>query len=355
MKRLLFITCAVILLMILLAVSILFLPPVFRFGLRTANRFLPVTVHIAGYHHVPGRLCLTGIRVTTDRATLCEVSGLDMEYRPLGFVFGRIEVSTLEIENPRITLRRSEDGRLDLFEPSRDHEQARGKDAPEDDESWTAILAPLRVAEVRVVEGSVFYEDLATGLSLAWESLNLEGAFSGLPLKGELRLRKGLLQASRDTHSPLRVSTEGRTSLSDGQLRLTDLRLLTEESGILLSGGYSLEGEKLALKTELNTLPLGQILAFFGVDGVEVEELSGALDGEITGWKDGAMRADLRGTVYGQRVRAKLSGSRAVFWRKESSSNRWRSAIRRPPLRDRGAGRLEPESFAGTSVFPLPS
>ena len=105
MKRFLFGILALIAAMLLLAAAVLFLPPAFQLGLRTANRFLPVTVEVAEYRHVPGRLSLSGVHVATPRGTLCEMAGLRIEYRPLALFLGRVEVSMLELENPRITIR----------------------------------------------------------------------------------------------------------------------------------------------------------------------------------------------------------------------------------------------------------
>lgn len=300
MKRFLFSILAVIAAIVILAAVVLFLPPAFRLGLRAANRYLPVTVDITEYHHVPGRLSLSGVEVATPRGTFCEMAGLRVEYRPLALFLGRVEVSTLELENPRITIQRSEDGQLNLFEPSPGPEK--GQESEDTDGSWTVVLAPLRIGEVRIVEGSVRFEDLANGLSLAWESLGMEGTFSGHPLRGELHLRKGYLQASRGAHPPSRMSTEGSASVSDGRLRVTGLRLATEESSISVSGEYSLAEEKLALDAQLEALPLGRVLESLGVDGVQVEGLSGALKAEAIEWDHGVLRADLRGTVYDQQV-----------------------------------------------------
>ena len=236
------------------------------------------------------------------------MAGLRIEYRPLALFLGRVEVSTLELENPRITIQRSADGQLNLFEPSPGTEQRQEREGTGETGSWIAMLAPLHIREIRVEEGSVRFEDLASGLSLAWDSLDMEGAFSGWPLKGELRLLKGLLEASRGTRPPLRMSTEGHGSLSDGTLRVKGFRLAMEASSVSVSGEYSLAEERLALDAELEALSLSRILAPLGVDGVEVEGLSGTLEAETTGGSDGVLRADLRGTVYGQQARARLAG-----------------------------------------------
>ena len=123
MKRFSFGLLGVLVSVILLAAVVLFFPPAFKFGLRTANRFLPVAVEIEAYSHVPGELSISGLRVATSRATLLETATLQVRYRPVGFVLGKIEVSALELENPHVTLQRSEDGRVYLFEPSSDVEQ----------------------------------------------------------------------------------------------------------------------------------------------------------------------------------------------------------------------------------------
>ena len=63
MKRLCFGLLGALIAVMLLAAVVLFFPPAFRFGLRTANRFLPVAVEIEAHRHVPGRLDLSGVRV----------------------------------------------------------------------------------------------------------------------------------------------------------------------------------------------------------------------------------------------------------------------------------------------------
>jgi len=200
MKRLCFGLLGAIIAVMLLAAVVLFFPPAFKFGLRSANRFLPVAVEIETYRHVPGRLSLSGVRVATPLATLLETANLEIQYRPLALLLGKIEVSALELENPRITLQRSEDGQLNLFEPSPAGEQEEGKEGPESGGSWPTLLAPLHIEEARISQGSVRFEDQASGLSLAWDSLDLEGSFSGRPLEGELHLRRGHLEAGRGLH-----------------------------------------------------------------------------------------------------------------------------------------------------------
>ncbi len=307
MKRFLFSLLALITAMLLLAAAFLFLPPAFRLGLRAANRLLPVTVDIAEYHHVPGRLSLNGVNVATPRGTFCEMAGLRVEYRPLLLFLGRVEISALELENPRFTIQRYANGQLNLFEPSAAPEQGQGGEGAGETGSWIAMLAPLRIDEIRVAQGSVRFEDQASGLSLVWGPLDVEGAFSGRPLQGELRLMKGLLQASRGTYPPLRMSTEGHASLGDGKVRMTGFRLAMEASSVSVSGGYSLAEERLELAAELEALSLSRVFASLGVDGVEVERLSGTIEADTTGGSDGVLRADLRGAVYGQQARARLA------------------------------------------------
>jgi len=307
MKRLMFGLLALITAMLLLAAAFLFLPPAFRLGLRAANRLLPVTVDIAAYHHVPGRLSLSGVRVATSLGTFCKMAALRVEYRPLSLFLGRVEISALELDSPSITIQRSANGQLNLFEPSPAPEPGQEGEGAGETGSWIAMLAPLRIDKIRVAQGSVRFEDQASGLSLVWDPLDVEGAFSGRPLQGELRLMKGFLQASRATHPPLRMSTEGHASLGDGKVRMTGFRLAMEASSVSVSGGYSLAEERLELAAELEALSLSRVLASLGVDGVDVERLSGTIQAETTGGSDGVLRADLRGAVYGQQARARLT------------------------------------------------
>ena len=308
MKRLFFGILAVISAAVVLVAVVLFVPPAFRLALRTADRFLPVTVGITEYHHVPGKLSVSGVTLATPRGTPCEVDAITIQYRALALLLGRIDVSLLEIEKPRITIQRSEDGQLNLFEPSSGPEQGREKEGGKDGGSWISILGPLRIREIRVAEGSVRFEDLASGLALAWGSMDVRGTFSGRPLRGELNLTQGLLEASRGDHPPLRLRTQGRSSLSDGSLRVTEFRLAAEGSSVSVSGEYSLADEKLALEAELDALPLNRMLASFGVNGVRIEELSGKLEAEATEYKSGVVRADLRAAAYGQQAHARLVG-----------------------------------------------
>ena len=73
MKRFLFSVLALIAAMLVLAAAFLFLPPAFRLALRAANRYLPVSVQIAQYRHIPGSLRVAGVRLATPRGALCEM------------------------------------------------------------------------------------------------------------------------------------------------------------------------------------------------------------------------------------------------------------------------------------------
>ncbi len=308
MKRLGFGLLGAIIAVMLLVAVVLFFPPAFKFGLRTANRFLPVAVEIETYRHVPGRLSLSGVRVATPLATLLETANLGIQYRPLALVFGKIEVSALELENPRITLQRSEDGQLNLFEPSPAGKQEEGKEGPEGGGSWITLLAPLHIEEAHISQGSVRFEDQASGLSLAWDSLDLEGSFSGRPLQGELHLRRGHLEAGRGLGRTLQMTTVGHVSLVEGLARLSGFQATTEETTISLNGEYSIPEESSRLDAELTALPLDRFLEVFGVGGVGVESLSGGLKVAAEGDKDPGFEADLNGAFHGQQVRARISG-----------------------------------------------
>jgi autotransporter translocation and assembly factor TamB len=308
MKRVFFGLLGVLVAAILLAALVLFFPPAFQFSLRTANRLLPVAVDIEAYHHVPGRLSLTGVRVATPTGTRCELTGLMVEYRPIALVLGRIEISTLELEYPRITIQRTPDGQISLFEPSTGLKQRHERRELEDKGSWTTMLGPLRVKRIRVAQGSVRFEDLASELSLVWESLDVEGNFTGKPLGGELYLREGRLQAGRDPQPPLQMSTQGHGSLINGHLQLARFQMTSEDTSVSLSGEYSLLEQKYSLDAELAQVPLDRLLALFGVGHVEVQHVSGTLKAGGTGEQGTLLEADLRGAVYGQQAEARLVG-----------------------------------------------
>lgn len=308
MKRLCFGLLGVLIAAMLLAAVVLFFPPAFKFGLRTANRFLPVAVGIDNYRHIPGRLSLSGVRVVTPRATLLEIADLEIQYRPLALVFGRIEVSTLELENPRITLRRSEDGQLLLLEPPPPDEKEEEKEGPEDGAPWGAMLAPLRIEEARISQGSVRFEDLASGLTLTWDSLELGGSFSGDPFEGDLHLRRGRLEGGQSPGHSFQLSTEGHASLAEGLLRLSGLQATSEEATISLNGEYSIPDKRSRIEAELAALPLDRFLEVFGMGSVGVERLSGGLKVAAEGDKDAEFEADLTGAFHGEQVRARIAG-----------------------------------------------
>jgi hypothetical protein len=305
MKRFLLSTIVLMAAILILAAVILFVPPAFRLGLKTANRFLPVTLEIAEYHHAPGRLNIAGVGVATPRGTFFEMAGLRIEYRPLALVTGRFDVSTLELENPRVTIQRLEDGQLNL--PGADREQEKAEE--EDTEAWISLLRPLRIKVVRIVEGSVRFEDREKGLSLAWEAVDVEGAFSGHPLVGALTLSKGLLKASGGTCPPLEIHTKGHASLDESLLQLDRFQMKTQESSVSLRGRYVVGDENLALNAKVEDLPLSHILTCFGISGVPVEELSGTFEAKTTDRKEWLLRADLRGKAYGHEAESRLAGT----------------------------------------------
>ena len=307
MKRLCFGLLGTLIVLMLLAAVVLFFPPAFKFGLRTANRFLPVAVDVENYRHVPGSLSLSGVRVATPRATLLKMTGLEIQYRPLALVLGKIKVSSLELENPRITLQRSEDGQLNLFEPSPAGKKEE-EEGPEDGGSWIPMLAHLNIGEVRIAQGSVRFEDRASGLSLTWVSLDMGGSFSGRPLGGELHLRRGRLEAGRGPDSSLQMGTEGHVSLAEGLVRLAGLQATSEEAVISLNGEYSIPEQRSRLDAELTALPLDRFLDVFGVGTVGVERLSGGVKVAADGEEDAEFAADLTGAFHGQQVRARIAG-----------------------------------------------
>jgi hypothetical protein len=297
MKRLFFGLLGAFIALSLLVALVLFFPPAFKLGLRTANRFLPLTVELETYHHVPGRLSVSGLRVVTSPATRLEMTGLGVRYRPFALLLGRIELSALELENPRITL-----------EPSLDDPKEEGKEGTEETGSWVSVLAPLSVEEARIDGGSVRFEDPASGLVLTWKGLDMEGRFRGRPLEGELNLRRGQVKVGRSPGDPLEINTEGRVSLAEDLIRVTGLRATSQEAVLSLNGEHSIAGGRSRLEAELEAVPLDRLLDLFAVGGVGIESLDGRLNAEIM--DDGTPRfeADVNGPFLSQRVRARIAG-----------------------------------------------
>ena len=134
---------------------LLFFPPAFKYGLKKAGRFLPVAVSIEDVRHVPGRLRLTGLRIATPMGTTCEIAALEIIYRPLSLALGRVEIASLEVRDPAITILRYPEGRLDLLEPSA--ESGAGSDQGDETGTspWRRLARELRVDSFEVTGGSV--------------------------------------------------------------------------------------------------------------------------------------------------------------------------------------------------------
>jgi len=308
-KRFLLGFFGILFLAFVLSALALFLPSAFRAGLRIANRLLPVRVEVHEYRHVPGRLNLSGVRVATPTGARLELAGLTIEYRPTALLLGRIELPRLELKRPEITIRPFPEGKLNLLEPSSGPREGteEGVAAREGFSGWT-VLRLLRVHEIMVSQGSIRLEDLDGDLTLSWNSLDLEGAFSGHPLGGELRLTKGLLQAEHPPHPALAMHTQGRGSLSGGLLMLTGLHLTSEDTTVALGGEYSLPEQTYKVDADLEGFPLDRLLAVLGAGRVEVESVSGTMKADFTGESGTLLEADLRAAVYGQQAEARLVG-----------------------------------------------
>jgi len=308
-KRLLLGIFGVLVLAFILITVALFLPTAFRAGLRTANRLLPVKVEVAEYRHVPGRLNLSGVRVATPTGARLELAGLTIEYRPTALLLGKIELRRLELKSPEITIRPFPEGKLNLLEPSSEPREGteEGAATREGSSGWT-VLRLLRVNEIIVSQGSIRVQDLDGDLTLAWDSLDLEGAFSGHPLGGEVRLSDGLLQAERPTHPSLAMHTQGHGSLRDGSLKLARFQMTSEGTTVTLRGAYSLPEQRHSLAVDLEGYPLDRLLDLLEAGRVEVESVSGTMKAEGTGELGTLLEADLKATVYGQEAEARLKG-----------------------------------------------
>ena len=218
-KKSLFGLFGALLLASIVTVLLLFFPPAFKFGLKTAGRFLPVAVNIEDVRHVPGRLRLSGLRIATPMGTSCEMAALEITYRPLSLALGRIEISALEVRNPSITILRFPEGRFDLLEPSAESGTRADQGGETGTSPWGWLLRQLRIRSFVVTGGSVRVHSPDAGLSLAWNSLDLEGSFSGHPLGGSLRVRRGRIRAVNKPYPPLDTTTQGEASLSGGRIR----------------------------------------------------------------------------------------------------------------------------------------
>jgi len=258
----------------------------------------------------PGPVLPAGLQVRPQdrQSTRCELAGLTIEYRPTALVFGRIDVSTLEVRTPRIMILRFPEGKLDLLEPSAGVEKRPDEAGEGSADSWGWILRRIRIEQILATEGSVRVEGPEGDLALAWDSLDLEGSFSGHPLGGELHLRKGNFEAGRGLHPPLQISTEGHGSLVDGLVRLSRFQMTSKETAISLNGEYSFAEQRSRLDAELAAFPLDRFLDLFGVGRVGVEHVSGRLKVEATADNGAEFEADLSGTVHGQQARARIAG-----------------------------------------------
>jgi autotransporter translocation and assembly factor TamB len=308
-KRLLLGICGILILAFVLTALALFLPSAFRAGLRLANHLLPVKVKVAEYRHVPGRLNLSGVRVATPTGARLELAGLTIEYRPMALLLGRIELPRLELTSPEIMIQPFPEGKLNLLEPSTEPREGteEGEAEREGFSAWT-VLRHLKVQEVKVSQGSIRVEDLDGARTLAWDSLDLEGAFSGHPLGGEFRLSRGLLQAKRSAHPGLAMHTQGQGLLNNGLIKLSEFQLTSEVTAVAVGGEYSLQEQRYKVEADLEGFPLDQLLAVLGAGSIEVKHVSGTLRAEGTGELGHLLKADLRAAVYGQQAEARVKG-----------------------------------------------
>ncbi len=345
MKRLLFGLLGALIAAMLLAALVLFFPPAFKLGLRTANRFLPVTVDIEGYRHVPGRLDLSKVRVETSTGTLCELADLSIAYRPTLLALGRIDVSSLDVRDPRVTISLASADQSHTEEPNRPAQEGTGSL-----ESWGWLIHRVRIEKIQAAEGSLRVVGLEDDLALEWSSLDMEGSFSGHPLEAKLLLREGSLEAGRGTEPPLQMSTEGHGSLTDGLVRLVSFNMTSRDTTLSFKGEHSVPEQKTHLDAELAELPLDRFLEVFGVGGVGVERVSGRLELDVEGLDRPAVEADLSGVIYGQNVRARIKGRVT-----EDDVLLESVALTNPEVRATGKARLVPSSGRMTGEFQVKS
>jgi len=300
---------AVLVLLVILAGLVLFVPWFFHAALRTAGPMLPVRVEVGTYHHVPGKLSLGDVRVSSDRGPIGQVRSLEVRYAFLRLFLGRIDVRSLQADGLRFWLDRFPDGRLSLSglreaRPKQEEGEPFDLDRPP---LWLAL--PIRIRRMEVTDGQGFYRDASAGFEVAWEGLALAGHAGTRPLEAELRLEGAAVRVRKQgAAEALGVSLSGRAELRDRSARLTGLRLEGAPGELSMQGSYDLESAALTLSTDLRRIALDRILSAWGVPGVEVEGVGGRIEGGWSPEQGVAVQATLTGDAFGHAVRADLRG-----------------------------------------------
>lgn len=306
MTKLLFGGLWALLLVSIAAALLLFYPPAFKCGLEAACRLLPVAVDIENVRHVPGRLRLSGLRIATPMGSSCEIASLEIVYRPLSLALGRIEITSLQLQRPAVTILRFPEGRLDLLEPSAGPVARPGQGGEAGTNPWGWLARQVRIEALSLKGGSVRVRSPDRGLTVAWNSLDLEGDYSGRPLEGNLHLRKGRIRVANEPHAPLEMTTQGDASFAGGRIRLARLRMTLQDAAVSLHGEYTLADRRSRFDAELSALPLDRILEQLGMGGIGVTGVSGGLTVETEGDDTALFTAHLNGAIHGRRTRTRI-------------------------------------------------
>jgi uncharacterized protein involved in outer membrane biogenesis len=199
-----------------------------------------------------------------------------LDYRPLGLLRGRVEVTGVRLERPAV--------RIDL--PRRAGERFRIRnaallDTAETSEPWLEVEASLE--EVRIEGGDLIVGDRVSveGLGMTLTTLAYDrGALTplhALRSEGSVAIREIVLETSRLAEVSGRITTEG------GRVRLEDLRLATDRG--------TLTGE---LALDFNSFPFRYKASLLG-PSFELEGVgTGTLRIEAEGF--GTRARDLKGT-----------------------------------------------------------
>ncbi len=296
----------------LLALSVLlpFFPPALRLGLKAADHFLPVSLEADHIAHLPGRLILSGLQVSTPRGPILELGHLEIDYRPLAFLSGRIVIDRVRLEAPLLLLRRLPDGTLDLplgLSPSGGKETAGRNDGTT---RSTEKRDRLEVREVRVDGGVLVYDDPDLPCPLEWGSLQLDLHRLPEPCTYQVSVREGILRLAGPGGPPLEMETTGCLLLRDGSWKAAGFRIGSGPFRVLVDLDYDPRGDVLKARSRLEAFPAGRLLALLGIPDIEVEEVSGRIGVTGSSPEGLSLEAALRGRAWGEAIRVRLTGVR---------------------------------------------
>lgn len=216
-----------------------------RQGLGPLNRLLPgaeVELDRLRLGLVTG-LDVQGLRITgEDEREYVAISAVSARWRGVELLAGRVHVTRIRLEEPRVDLRALEDGRVDLL-------VALGLgDAPPPEEPagpWGGVPVRIDVDAVELEGGFLSWYDGTSRWLL--QELDLEGALAAEDRRAHLRrlLVAGAVALQRPDQVSLntRTALKGAVSYRDGDLHLDGLR------GRLGGVALSLDGDVARVET----------------------------------------------------------------------------------------------------------